>query len=434
MTRRWSECSQSVPSPHCDFIAERDGRSPSLWRSHSLRMQESWSLRAPSMLCFSRVLGREAPAHVRAGRGGDVRDDSRPRNSSGASWKSQGISPFSSRFWRLRYVAEPHSRPERPGFTRLSGWFGTSRSRYPPCRLGLAGLVADTRQAKRYFPVIAAGGVMGLVVWGVATAPLAATLGSSRTSCSYYRPFSSQAPPGLPAAGRREGHLPGASAGSGEGWRIRSHGRPYRCLESGLLRWMSMANLLVALVFSLLYLSLPRGWRWRDTPTRTSWPPSSASSSRAMAAAPPDFAPRHESVALRASVFLQPSFLVLPILYVVGFRYPPWRRAFRFCWPFASPRWPGTTEARTAPWEALINSFSADRGTAPESLFFGVPLQLGTILSAPGLVAFIAQRFGHPNILYGAGFVGAILAVASVMRSEARIRRIGRSLRARDAQ
>ena len=44
---------------------------------------------------------------------------------------------------------------------------------------GLAGLVADTRQAKRFFPVIAAGGVMGLVVGGVATAPLAATLGSA---------------------------------------------------------------------------------------------------------------------------------------------------------------------------------------------------------------------------------------------------------------
>jgi AAA family ATP:ADP antiporter len=44
---------------------------------------------------------------------------------------------------------------------------------------GLAGLVADTRQAKRFFPVIAAGGVMGLVVGGVVTAPLAATLGSA---------------------------------------------------------------------------------------------------------------------------------------------------------------------------------------------------------------------------------------------------------------
>src|SRR5215204_326551 len=43
---------------------------------------------------------------------------------------------------------------------------------------GLAGLVADTRQAKRFFPLISGGGVLGLVAGGLATAPLAAAVGS----------------------------------------------------------------------------------------------------------------------------------------------------------------------------------------------------------------------------------------------------------------
>src|SRR5829696_2530476 len=43
---------------------------------------------------------------------------------------------------------------------------------------GLAGLVSDTRQAKRFFPLIAAGGVVGLVGGGLVTGPLAAALGS----------------------------------------------------------------------------------------------------------------------------------------------------------------------------------------------------------------------------------------------------------------
>jgi MFS family permease len=43
---------------------------------------------------------------------------------------------------------------------------------------GLAGLVSDTRQAKRFFPLIAAGGVVGLIVGGLVTGPLAAALGS----------------------------------------------------------------------------------------------------------------------------------------------------------------------------------------------------------------------------------------------------------------
>src|SRR5918993_1156653 len=46
---------------------------------------------------------------------------------------------------------------------------------------GLAGLVSDTRQAKRFFPLIAAGGVVGLVAVGVwAAAGTLATLAAFR--------------------------------------------------------------------------------------------------------------------------------------------------------------------------------------------------------------------------------------------------------------
>jgi HEAT repeat protein len=65
-------------------------------------------------------------------------------------------------------------------------------------------------------------------------------------------------------------------------------------------------------------------------------------------------------------------------------------------------------------WEALVNSFPADRRDRARAFLYGVPLQLGTVLA--GAVAFIAQRLGHPNIVYGSGFVAAILAVASVMQ------------------
>ena len=79
---------------------------------------------------------------------------------------------------------------------------------------GLAGLVADTRQAKRYFPVIAAGGVMGLVVGGVATAPLAATLGSANLLLVWA--ILVEAPPGLPG---------GSCAEKASPWRLRGLGR-----------------------------------------------------------------------------------------------------------------------------------------------------------------------------------------------------------------
>ena len=43
---------------------------------------------------------------------------------------------------------------------------------------GLAGLVTDTRQAKRFFPLIGAGGVLGYVLGGLVTTPLASWIGS----------------------------------------------------------------------------------------------------------------------------------------------------------------------------------------------------------------------------------------------------------------
>src|SRR5215211_7245279 len=116
---------------------------------------------------------------------------------------------------------------------------------------GLAGLVSDTRQAKRFFPLIAAGGVVGLIAGGLVTGPLAAALGSENlllvwaalmgaaTAVAWRltsgRPSTAKArhprrrPPGVLAAVRDVRGTP-------------------------LLRWMSAGALLTSLIFSLLYL------------------------------------------------------------------------------------------------------------------------------------------------------------------------------------
>jgi AAA family ATP:ADP antiporter len=143
---------------------------------------------------------------------------------------------------------------------------------------GLAGLVADTRQAKRFFPVIAAGGVMGLVVGGVVTAPLAATLGSANLLLVWAALIAGTA--GLAwRLVRTEGISLAAPRARGRGRGSDLTGGLTDVMRSGLLRWMSAANLLISLLFSLLY-SRFQGSRWRGTPTRTSSPASLASFSR----------------------------------------------------------------------------------------------------------------------------------------------------------
>src|SRR5690349_22712036 len=107
---------------------------------------------------------------------------------------------------------------------------------------GLAGLVADTRQAKRYFPLIGAGGVMGLVVGGLATAPLAATIGSANLLFVWAALVAAAAALAWRLVRKEDISLapprrrPGAgSQGSG------LTGGLTDVVRSGLLRWMSVA-------------------------------------------------------------------------------------------------------------------------------------------------------------------------------------------------
>jgi HEAT repeat protein len=106
--------------------------------------------------------------------------------------------------------------------------------------------------------------------------------------------------------------------------------------------------------------------------------------------------------------------LILPLLYVAAFGVFVLAATFATLalFRFAQVAW--DSGGANSTWAALINTIPADRRDRARAFLYGVPFQLGTILA--GLVAFIAQRLDHPRILYGAGLVSAILAVASVSR------------------
>ena len=74
------------------------------------------------------------------------------------------------------------SRQRPPGCTARSGSSSVAEFTCLLAIWGLAGLVSDTRQAKQFFPLIAAGGVVGLIMGGLPQA-LAAT-SDRRTSSS----------------------------------------------------------------------------------------------------------------------------------------------------------------------------------------------------------------------------------------------------------
>src|SRR5919106_764732 len=274
---------------------------------------------------------------------------------------------------------------------------------------GLAGLVADTRQAKRYFPLIAAGGVMGLIIGGVGTAPLATMLGSANLLLVWAALVA-----GATALAVQLVRTAGISLASSRR-RRRRHGSDLMAgladaVRPGLLRWMSAAELLIAVLFSLLYLAFSKVAveRYPDPDELAGF----FGLFFAIALATAFVISLLVTSRLLARFGVPTVVLVLPILYVLAFGVFAVAATFAtfVLFRFAQIAWDSGTANST--WAALINTIPSDRRDRARAFLYGVPFQLGTIIA--GLVAFIAQRTGHPGILYGGGLVGALLAVGAI--------------------
>jgi HEAT repeat protein len=274
---------------------------------------------------------------------------------------------------------------------------------------GLAGLVSDTRQAKRFFPLIAAGGVVGLIVGGLITGPLAAALGSENlllvwaglmgaAAAVAWRLVSTRPP--TAEAPRTRRRRPGVLAAVSD------------VDASPLLRWMSAGALLTALLFSLLYLPFSRAAaeRYPDADD--------------LAAFFGVFFALSMGTALVLSLLVTSRLLgrfgvptvvlVLPVLYLVTFGVLAVAATFATlaAFRFAQIAWRSGGAGST--WETLVNTIPAHRRDRVRAFLTGVPTQLGTMVA--GAVALVAQRFDEPRVLYGAGLVGSALAVASISR------------------
>jgi hypothetical protein len=119
---------------------------------------------------------------------------------------------------------------------------------------GTAGLVTDTRRAKRLFPLFGAGGILGAVVGGLVTRPLASAIGAENLLAVWAVALTGASALCAVVLGVR---------GAGPRRRLRSR-RPPAVAElrqgfafvrrSSLLVWMSVAAILFSVLFYSLYL------------------------------------------------------------------------------------------------------------------------------------------------------------------------------------
>ena len=125
---------------------------------------------------------------------------------------------------------------------------------------GLAGLVTDTRQAKRFFPLIGAGGVLGYVLGGLVTKPLASWIGSPNLLLVWVATLVAVVVLGARLlVDRRRRRARTARRHRRDAGPIEQLARGFRyARRSTLMRWMALGSILFSLLFFSLYLPFSR--------------------------------------------------------------------------------------------------------------------------------------------------------------------------------
>ncbi len=272
---------------------------------------------------------------------------------------------------------------------------------------GLAALVCDTRQAKRLFPILGAFSVLGGVIGGLATRPLAGLLHAENLLLVW-------------AACLLAGFLLGlvllrlpmaAQAGTHAGSFVRDALEGFRTVRgSPLLAWLAVA----AVLFSVLYFSLAFPFSRAVT---EQFPHADA-----LAGFLGSFQAASTGVAFLASLLvanrayarigLVNCVLVLPAVYLAGFGLLAAYPAFPILVGFRFLQMAYLFGIAGAAYHTLFNVIPGDRREQARTFIEGVGNQAGIVLG--GLLLLVGQRALQPRQVYLIGFVAALLTVTAV--------------------
>lgn len=279
---------------------------------------------------------------------------------------------------------------------------------------GMAGEIFDTRQAKRLFPLLGAGGILGIAIGGLVTQPLVRLMGTENLLLVWggtlvvvfglVTVLSSD-------MGETHAHLPS--------WRkppslTEELQRGYQFVRrSELMRWISIA----ALLFMVLFFAL--GFPF----------------SKAVAAEFPDedaiagflgiFQGVTTGIAFLVSMLLANRLyarfgfmgviFALPVIYLVGFSILAAYALFTalIVFRFAQTTWRlGVSETA---YQAVFNIVPSERREQVRTFINGIPAQLGVMLV--GVILAIGQQTLQPQHLYLIGVGAAVLTTAVVWRA-----------------
>lgn len=276
---------------------------------------------------------------------------------------------------------------------------------------GLAGHVTDTRQAKRFFPLIGAGAVLGQVVGGFATKPLAAAIGAENLVLVWAGTLLAVAVLGFRL-------MTGGARGSEQ--RRREKGGAFEEMRQGLryvrrsslMRWMSVGAILASVLYFSLYLSFSG-----SAVQRYPKPDELAGFLGVLYGLATGVTLLLSLLIMNrvlAKVGVPVVMLVLPLLYIVAFGVLLVRSSFLalVAFRFAQVVW--LQGGAVAAWEAVTNTVPAERRDQTRAFMYGGPTQVGTVIA--GLVALVGEHVVSARAYDLIGLCAAAAALFTMWR------------------
>ncbi len=276
---------------------------------------------------------------------------------------------------------------------------------------GIAGVVVDLRQAKRLFPIFGAGGILGSVLGGLLTRPLAPAIGAENLLLVWAGGLAGAFVlarillGGAPAARARRPSRRRTSA-----FRDVTSALAY-VRRSSLLVWMTLAGMLFSILFYSLYLPFATaaterfpdpdqlagffGLFWAGV-TATAFVVSMLGTNR-----------------LIAWVGVAATVVVLPVLYSAAFGILLFGSGFAtlVALRFTIGTW---LQGVASPgWETLTNVVPEGRRDQVRAFLNGGPTQMGTIVA--GLIALVGQAVLSAGQFAAIGLAAAVVTIVATI-------------------
>ena len=276
---------------------------------------------------------------------------------------------------------------------------------------GVAGVVVDLRQAKRLFPIFGAGGILGSVLGGLLTRPLAPAIGAQNLLLVWAG--------ALAAAFLLARMLLGGATQARRGRPSRRRTSAVRDMagalayvrRSGLLVWMTLAAMLFSILFFSLYLPFAGAAteRFPDADELAGffglfW---------AALTAAAFVVSMLLTNRLFAWVGVAAAVIVLPLLYSAAFGILLFGSGFAIlvALRFTVGTW---LQGVASPgWETLANVVPEGRRDQVRAFLNGGPTQMGTVVA--GVIALIGQDVLTARQFAAIGLVAAVVTIVATV-------------------